>query len=56
MHPTRHESHLCRLTDRYFHIRQPECIREIPLDPQYACEFCGRTAHAACNLCYPMPL
>lgn len=52
----RHDRHLCHLTDRYFHIRCPERFRTMVLDPQYACEFCGRTAHNARNLCYPMPL
>lgn len=52
----RHRGHLCRLADQYFHIREPEQFREMATDPRYACEFCGRTAHEAHNLCYPMPL
>ena len=53
---TRRERYLCHLTDQYLHIRDPEQFRAMVLDPQYACEFCGRTAHSAHNLCYPVPL
>jgi len=53
---TRHAEHLCRLADQYFHIREPEQFRAMVSDPRYACEFCGRTANDAHNLCYPMPL
>lgn len=52
----RHVGHLCQLADQYAHIREPEQFREIVLEPRYTCEFCGRTAHDAHNLCYPMPL
>ncbi|MGE5293507.1 MAG: hypothetical protein ACM3VT_01630 [Solirubrobacterales bacterium] len=53
---TDHGGHLCQLTDQYFHIREPQQFRKIVSEPRYACEFCGRTAHVARNLCYPLLL
>jgi hypothetical protein len=53
---TRHTRHLCQLADQYFHIRKPEQFRAMVLEPRYTCEFCGRNANDARNLCYPVTL
>ncbi|OHB62594.1 MAG: hypothetical protein A2Y76_00620 [Planctomycetes bacterium RBG_13_60_9] len=51
-----HHNHLCYLTERYFHIHEPALFRDMVLNPRFKCEFCGRTAGDACDLCYPVPL
>ena len=53
---TEHDSHLCRLTEQYYHVREPAHFREMVLTPQFKCDFCGRTAANAHNLCYPRTL
>lgn len=49
----RHSEHLCTLTDQYFHINNAEQYRAMVRDPEFKCQFCGRTAKSKQNLCYP---
>jgi hypothetical protein len=51
-----HSEHLCILTDKHFHIHEPEKYRAIVEEPQFKCQFCGRTAKSKKNLCYPIDL
>ena len=48
-----HSEHLCILTNQYLHINDPEKYRAIVRDPEFKCQFCGRTAKSDQNLCYP---
>ena len=51
-----HHEHLCRLAEQFYHVHEPQCFRAIVRDPQFKCEYCGRTAAEARHLCYPAPL
>jgi hypothetical protein len=51
-----HHEHLCQLAEQYCHVHEPERFRAIVLDPRFKCEYCGRAAAEARNLCYPAPL
>jgi len=51
-----HDDHLCLLAEQYYHIHEPVRFRSLVRNPRFKCEFCGRTAAQARNLCYPAPL
>jgi len=51
-----HSRHLCSLADSYFHIHCPDEFRQVAKSPGFKCQFCGRTAKYAENLCYPAEL
>jgi hypothetical protein len=51
-----HSEHLCILTGHHFHIHEPEKYRAMVKEPEFKCQFCGRTAKSGKNLCYPIDL
>ena len=51
-----HTEHLCLLTDNYFHMENSDEYRAMVKDVEFKCEFCGRSAKNALNLCYPVKL
>lgn len=52
----RRNDHLCHLAEQYYHVREPLRFRALVRDPQFKCQFCGRTARQAHSLCYPAAL
>ncbi|MGI6086376.1 MAG: hypothetical protein ACOYCD_00295 [Kiritimatiellia bacterium] len=50
--PNDHSGHLCVLASG----KQIEQIEKLAKCPRFICFNCGRVAHAAKNLCNPMPL
>ena len=51
-----HSKHICTLADRYFHINCADEYRAMVKEPEFKCQFCGRTARSDKNLCYPTDL
>ena len=51
-----HSDHLCILTDQYFHVHEAEKYRAMVSDPEFKCQFCGRTAKNNESLCSPVDL
>jgi hypothetical protein len=47
-----HNKHLCFLTERYFHVNNPEEYRNLVQNPKFKCKICGRVANTDQNLCY----
>ena len=47
-----HTKHICALaTEKKF-----DEIKQMILNPKYACTKCGRAAESDKNLCYPVPI
>lgn len=51
-----HNRHLCYLMCEGYHYAHKEDYKALVQDAQYRCQFCGRTAKAATNLCEPVAL
>ncbi|OHB75504.1 MAG: hypothetical protein A2Z25_07240 [Planctomycetes bacterium RBG_16_55_9] len=51
-----HNKHICALADQYFHINCADEYRVMIKEPQFKCQFCGRTAKSDKSLCYPADL
>ena len=51
-----HTQHMCTLADEYFHVKCAEEFKAIVKGAELKCQFCGRTAKNAKNLCYPAEL
>ena len=50
--PQSHQGHMCVLVSE----KRFDRIQKLVRDANYVCFNCGRVAHAAENLCNPMPL
>jgi hypothetical protein len=51
-----HEQHLCHLLYAGFHKSNKEEFKKMVQDARFRCDFCGRTAKNANNLCKPVEL
>lgn len=51
-----HDEHLCYLMYMGVHFEDKAAYRQLIQNARYRCQKCGRTAHAARNLCEPVEL
>jgi hypothetical protein len=51
-----HTKHLCYFVSYGYHLDNAEEYKDLVDEPQYKCQFCGRTAHLEESLCMPMKL
>ncbi len=51
-----HSRHLCFLMYDGFHLNHRTEYKELVQDPEYRCQYCGRTAHEAKRVCGPLEL